>query len=305
MTLLADIYDSFLKARQSGDVKAQWCFSSIFMEPKVDKVRDPMRIFATDIGKCPRQVCYRLLSTTKDYESPEKQRNDQRMYDVAEYIEAMLTAAFMWKGNLISRQTPVPFAERSNWGGRADLIVELDGFRRIIEVKTHRGNASNYTLPKVPHVHQASSYHWELVEEYVLSAPPLLWYVSRDGSGEPNEYVVDNNRDTPHLEADTAALMDELDEARFEVKTEGAGMLPPKLDKVLQLRSYGKTVSCEPDWQCGYCAYAGTCQPDMSKSTWAVLNVLGWNVKKAADVDKLAAWGEDHAEGMLHPLGVT
>jgi len=298
MTLLADIYDDFLKARQSGDAKAGMYFRNVFMEPKEDKVRDPMRLYATDIGKCPRQVCYRLLSTEKDYESPEKQRNDQRMYDVAEFIEAMLTAAFMWRGDLISRQTPVPFAERPNWGGRADLIVELGGFNRIIEVKTHRGNASNYTLPKVPHVHQASSYHWELAKEFELDAPPLLWYASRDGSGEPNEYEV------PHVEAETKALMEELDLARAAVSVGSVKFLPPQLDKVLQLRSYGKTVSCEPDWQCGYCPYAGTCQPDMSKSAWAALGESGWAVKKAADVARLARWGEANAEGMLHPLPV-
>ena len=297
MTLLADIYNDYLQARQSGDEDAQAVFNIVFMEPKLDKVRDPMRLFATDIGKCPRQVCYRLLSTTKDYESPEKQRNDQRMYDVAEYVEAMLTAAFMWKGDLLSHQTPVPFAERSNWGGRADLIVELDGKQRIIEVKTHRGNASNYTLPKVPHVHQASSYHWELAREFELDASPLLWYVSRDGSGEPNEYEV------PHVEAETVALMDELGLARAGLS--GVEMLPPKLDKVLQLRSYGRTVSCEPDWQCGYCDYAGTCKPDMSKSTWAALDGSGWVVKRAADVEKLARWGEANAEQMLHPLAVV
>lgn len=296
MTILADIYNDFLKARQSGDVEAQLCFKMVFMEPKVDHVRDQMRLFATDIGKCPRQVCYRLLSTTKDYESPEKQRNDQRMFDVAEFIEAMLTAAFMWRGDLISHQTPVPFAERSNWGGRTDLIVSLDGFRRIIEVKTHRGNASNYTLPKAPHVHQATSYHWELVKEYELDAMPLLWYVSRDGSGEPNEYEV------PHVEAETIALMDELDEARIAVSLHGMSQIPSQLDKVLQLRSWGKTVSCEPNWQCGYCSYAGTCQPDMSKSTWAALSESGWAVKKAADVEKLSAWGEKNAEQMLHPI---
>lgn len=299
MTLLANVYDEFLRARQSGDSSAQKCFADVFLEPKVDKVRDPFRLYATDIGKCPRQVAYRLLSTEKDYESPEKQRNDQRMFDVAEFIEAMLTAAFMWRGDLISHQTPVLFAQRDNWGGRTDLIVELDGHRRIIEVKTHRGNASNYTLPKPPHVHQASSYHRELAKEYELDAQPLLWYVSRDGSGEPNEYEV------PHVGYETQGLMDELDEARFEVKTEGVGMLPPKLDKVLQLRSYGKTVSCEPSWQCGYCDYAGTCQPDMSKSTWAALDGNGWVVKKAADVAILSAWGEEQAETMLHPLCVT
>ena len=299
MTLLADIYNDYLKARQFGDEDAQLCFRNVFMVPKVDKVRDPMRLYATDIGKCPRQVCYRLLSTEKDYESPEKQRNDQRMYDVAEFIEAMLTAAFMWRDGLIDHQTAVPFAERSNWGGRTDLIVELDGHYRVIEVKTHRGNASNYTLPKVPHVHQASSYHWELAKEYELDAAPLLWYVSRDGSGEPNEYEV------PHVEAETVALMDELDEARTVVSEIDPFSLPPQLDKVLQLRSYGKSVSCEPNWQCGYCAYAGTCQPDMSKSTWAALDGSGWVVKKAADVAKLAAWGERNAEGMLHPLGVS
>jgi len=299
MTLLADIYNDFLKARQSGeDESAQDCFEMVFFQPKVDKVRDPMRLYATDIGKCPRQVCYRLLSTKKDYESPEKQRNDQRMYDVAEFIEAMLTAAFMWRGDLISHQTPVPFAQRSNWGGRADLIVELDGHYRVIEVKTHRGNASNYTLPKVPHVHQASSYHWELAREYELDASPLLWYVSRDGSGEPGEYEV------PHVEAETVSLMDELDAARTRISLPGLDCLPPQLDKVLQLRSYGKTISCEPDWQCGYCAYAGTCQPDMSKSTWAALDGNGWVVKKAADVALLSAWGEKNTEGMLHPLCV-
>ncbi len=299
MTLLADIYNDFMIARQYGEVHAVQCFEEIFLNhPKVDKVRDPMRLYCTDIGKCTRSVAYRLLSTVKDAETPEQQRNSQRMFDVAEYMEAMLTAAFLWRGDLIDSQTGVPYEGRRNWGGRVDLIVRLDGYRRIIEVKTHRGPASNYELPKVPHTHQASSYDIELHEDYELDAPPLLWYVSRDGSGEPNEYDVDPS-------AETGWLMDELEATRNAVGAAGESGLPDPCPKVLEFRSYNKQIVLEPDWNCRYCDYKGTCEPDTGKSVWAEIDKeLQVMVPKRAcyDLPLLVRFVEANADKMLHPL---
>jgi len=302
MTLLADIYDEFMVARQTGDQRALNCFTEVFLShPKVEKERDPMRLFASDIGKCPRQVGYRLLSTERDPQSHEKQRNDQRMFDIAEFMEAMMTAAFMWKGQLIGYQIPVPFSEygRENWGGRIDMAVDMGGKRRIIEYKTHRGNASNYDLPKVPHAHQANVYDMMLTEELGLTDLPIAAYFSRDGSGEPQEYRIECWDDA------TNALMDELEEARINVDEGGPEGLWAKAPKTLKLRSRGKQVVQEPDWQCQYCDYALTCEPLTGKSLWAECGDGIWDVKRAADAEQLAAWAVEWSDAMLVPLRVA
>jgi len=298
MTLIADIYDKFITAKAEGQSEAVECYVEVMSHPVVRKERDQYRLFSTDIGKCPRAISYRMRGVAKDPRSAEQERNDRAMFEVAEHIESNLVAAFMWHGQLFDHQFSIPFSAygRENWGGRGDLLVWLDGQVRIVEVKTHRGNASNYDLPKHPHMMQARSYDLHPPVDAELTAPGILWYKSRDGSGDPWEFPVI----APATEVN--GLMDELEAVREDAKADRE--LPTRRLKVLKLTSYGKKVELQPHWECkpGWCNFHETCKPDTGKSCWAELNGTLWNVKRAADVDALAAWGADEAAKMLHPI---
>ena len=250
--------------------------------------KSPVRLFATDVGKCPRMVAYRLLQTPKDPDTQGAIDNRTIMFSIADYLESTLIDALNEEGDLIFQQGGIPFPDRDNWGGRYDILANYNG-RRIIEVKSLRSNAFTYELPKQPHVYQACLYHHYLKDDEKLEAPPVLWYVDRGGANSPQEFVLNNWRDEME-QADY--LMDELDNVRDNLPN-----LPPKMPRELKLRSYGKSVKEEGHYACQYCDYKETCQPDMSKREWATLRDDGvWELKKAADPAKLRVFGIKRTE---------
>lgn len=242
--------------------------------------RKPNRLYVTDVGACPRSVMYRLLDTEKDPQSEQSIVNDKMMFDLAEHIETMLTTALEKNGMLIDQQLSVPIDDRDNWGGRIDIAADYNG-RRIIEVKTMRSNAFNYSsdLPKGSHSYQASIYDHYMTDVLELDSPPMLWYADRGGANTPLEFYVDNWEEAE-------PLMDALDEHRSSLPA-----LPDKLPKVLKLRTYGKEVKEEPDFRCSYCPYQGTCKPDMSVRRMAYLKDGVWRVTKAGNIDDLVNFG--------------
>lgn len=256
-------------------------FSEYVERNKEYKERDPRRLYVTDVGKCPRMVAYRMLETPRDEETEQAVVNQKIMFAVAEYLEQELTNALESSGLLIESQGDVPLTDHENWGGRYDILADYNG-RRIIEVKSLRPNAFNYELPKEPHVYQAYIYHHYLKDEKDLTAPPLLWYVDRAGSNTPVEVELD---DVDWEEV--TVRMRELEDVRMALPD-----LPPKMERELKLRQYGKSIKEEANYQCVYCDYKSTCQPDLSKREWATLHKDGtWEIKKAADPAKLAAFG--------------
>lgn len=262
-------------------------FTKYVERDKETKERDPKRLFVTDVGKCQRMVAYRLLETPKDEQSEQSAVNDRIMFAVAEYLEQVLTDALGEYGLLLDSQGDVPLTNRENWGGRYDILADYNG-RRIIEVKSLRPNAFNYPLPKEPHVHQALIYHHYLQKRFRLEAPPLLWYVDRAGSNTPQEIDLDYEDWD-----DTEDLMDDLDDVRYALPE-----LPDRIPRELKMRQYGKAVKEEANYQCKYCDYKETCKPDLAVREWATLDAKTgvWTLKKAANVEKLAAFGIKRTE---------
>jgi hypothetical protein len=240
-----------------------------------EKERDPLRLFISDIGKCRRQVAYRLTKTEKDPETEQEKINKTIMFSLAEKIEADLTAAL--DGTVIASQWDVPMPDRDNWGGRIDIAADYEG-ARIIEVKTLYPGAFKYDLSlRYPqHHHQARAYDHYCHEELDLNSEPILAYFDRGGQNTPQEVPV-------ALEwASTCQEMGTLDDMRDSLPD-----IPERLGKVLQLRSWEKQIVLEPDGRCKrpYCKYTNVCRQDMSTSCLAERpsKYDPWQRKKAAD----------------------
>lgn len=257
---------------------------------KEEKERDPERLFVTDVGKCRRQVMYRLTEAEKNTVSMQTRVNKTIMFAVAEYFESMLVNALGDK--VIATQEDVPFADFYNWGGRCDIIADYGG-KRIIEVKTVHPNAFGreglkYTYPE--HEYQAAIYDLYLGPFEEL---PLLVYFDRGGSNTPIERAVDY--DTERV----VSMMEELDDCREDLPT-----MPNRLPKVLKVRNYGRAIVLEGDGRCGYCDYSNVCNPDLSKVTYAKRESRNgiWKPTKAADPEVLlpfidAMLGEGNVQG--------
>lgn len=248
-----------------------------------EKVRDPLRLFVSDVGKCPRQIAFRLLETTKDPVSDQTLINKQIMFDLAEHLEATLWQALVSEGLGIAYQFPVNMYDRENWGGRGDIIARYPG-PRVIEVKSLYPGAFKHDIEYPQHRHQSSIYDHYCDEEYLLVCVPMLLYLDRGGMNTPVE------QDVRIPWSITGALMDEMDAMRTALPT-----MPDKLPHVLLERSWGKELSFEPDWHCTRCDYVWTCEQSMSKSVWATRPSKNdpWVVKRAADWDVLGKYAAD------------
>jgi hypothetical protein len=243
---------------------------------KEEKERDPERLFLSDIGKCPREVAYRMLQTKKDPRTPQEDINSSIMFDLAERIERNLIDTLDYEGLLIAEQDDVIMPDRENWGGRFDIIADYNG-RRVIEVKSVYPGAFNYDLvERYPqHHHQANAYDHYCYEVYELDAPPLLSYWDRGGQNTPQEV------DVQWTWYQTMVEMDRLDLTRDKLPE-----LPNRLGKVMNLKSWYKDIILEPDGRCKkpYCKYTETCKQNMSTSCMASRENVDspWVMKKAA-----------------------
>ena len=247
---------------------------------KEEKKRDPERLFLSDIGKCPREVAYRMLGTKKDPRTPQEDINSTIMFDLAERIENNLIQTMRYNGMLIAEQGDVTMPDRENWGGRFDIVADYFG-RRVIEVKSVYPGAFNYDLvERYPqHHHQANAYDHYCAEEYELDAPPLLSYWDRGGQNTPQEIGVQFSWYT------TSQEMDVLDGSRDRLPE-----LPDRLGKVMNLKSWYKEIILEPDPRCKkpYCKYTETCKQNMSTSCMATREKddsglwKPWTMKKAS-----------------------
>ena len=297
------IVDEFLLAYRAADTRAIACWKYIADQALPPKERDPLRLYLSDLGKCPRQVAYRMLETEKDGRSPQSESNDRFMFHMADQVECTVAAAVLYAEKLEAFQNGVAI-DRENWGGRTDIETAEE----VIEVKSVRSNSFNYDnalLPgvtleyglepyvkpngelvkpksaiKAAHVYQAGAYG----KYGSHPKDPIVVVYDRGGSNTPQQYRIG-----PEIHATIDDQMNRLELVRGYLPT-----LPNPLPKVLKKRSYGKRVVQEPDWRCSYCDYKGSCSPDLSTSEWASLERGSWRWKSAADIDALATFAHEN-----------
>jgi len=306
--ILTDLIDEFLKALSAADTKALSCKRDILLQALPPKERDPLRLYLSDLGKCPRSVAYRLLQTEKDPQSPQSEANDRWMFHLADEVESVVAAALLFHGLLTDYQHPVKIP-RENWGGRSDVKTS----RETIEVKSVRSNSFNHESPLPPGVvleHGRDPYingfgdevkpKCVMKESYALQGGSydlfdpmpenvMLYVADRGGANTPQQY-----RAGAEIQPLIGIQMELMDDVRASLPD-----IPDKLVRVLNIRDYGKTIKEEPDPRCSYCKYKYACGPDLSKRIWAAKEDGLWGVKKAADKSRLAAFASQAGHDKL------
>lgn len=253
---LVDILDAYLQAKGKGDSSAWACKAWAIQanQTMAGKQRDSQRLFVTDVGKCHRQVKYRLIGEPRRPLSVAQ----RLMFEQAEDIEATVAAAMRWEGILLDYQQGVDLADRENWGGRKDITI-TDPL--TIEVKSSRSNAfkgyRSDDMPKPAHLVQAGIYnHYDGI-------PAVLLYMDRGGTNPPQQFEV------PELDWEqTSAEMDAYDALRES--PDSPDILPQVIvrENVRELKksripfgelrlSWSGEFYLQNDWRCGFswCEY--------------------------------------------------
>jgi hypothetical protein len=266
-------------------------YSNYIDSLKETKERDPYRLFISDVGKCPRQVGYRLIGADKNYVSEQTLINKNIMFEVALHMEEMMMSALEREGILIAFQEDVEVYDRENWGGRLDFVADVEGIR-VVEFKTVASGAFRHGLDYPHYRKQSMTYDMYCRDVYGLEAVPLLPFFDRGGT---NTWQYEEVQPDDHL---IASLMDELDAVRVDAQNDM--VISPKLPKKLFKRSYEKQLVYEPPWDCGWCDWSDECNPDMGKSVWAERKDSRepWTVKKAADRELLMKWATKELENI-------
>jgi len=237
---LAEHYRDFVRAWKADEHKARMAFVDVCALPVPERSGDTTRLYATDIGSCPRKAMLRILGKAKRTAT----LAEELMYDEAEMIEARMAATCLWQDGLVDYQSRVEIRDREGWGARLDIVADYGGLTGI-EVKSSRSAAFKFGVRKANHDHQARLY------SHYREVPWILFYADRGGANHPEQYKVDGDWSA------TGLIMDELEACRAALPD-----LPPVLDKVANERDRKKTVKLEPAWECGYCNYADiSCKP--------------------------------------------
>lgn len=242
-----------------------------YLSEKEEKTRDPKRLFVTDIGKCPRQIAYRMLETEPDDVDREAYLRRQIMFELAEHMEYRLFKALGDKVVSYQENVDLPW---ENWGGRIDIIADYGG-ERIIEVKTLGEQAMKKPLPLPTHKYQVSVYH----KHKDLRAHPLLVYFNRGGVECDTKEIMVYDVEDAYKEA--LALVDELNRVRDNLPE-----LPPKREKELKILDRGTSLKSVRHHDCGKCPYVKLCDPPSGSETWAKFVDGKWVPTSKMDYDK-------------------
>jgi hypothetical protein len=205
---------------------------------------------ATDVGKCPRAVAYRLLKTPKKPRSASAAANREVMMWAAYRFHFLTYSALNWAGILVEHEYEVPLPD--GWIGRSDALIRNGDDLWRFDEKTVLPNALQnyrYDHPKAKDCLQLATY--DLPEPLGRG---LIEYTDRAGSNRPEECEIDLEKwgtKVPPLMVALEAMRDSLPE------------LPPMLDPTYQAhyskgqggRMWLSTIDCVTPWDCSYCDY--------------------------------------------------
>lgn len=224
---------------------------------------DDDSLHLSDLGGCPRRSMLRLTGAERRPVSPEKAREDELMFFVANLMHDVSYKSWDAAGIMIANEHSIKRILPDGWTGRFDAILDYNG-RRIVDVKTLKYLAKSARLPYFKHTLQVVAYHIFAEEEYALTEMPILYYIQRDlGHPKAVECVVDVNERSKSF---VKQGMKVLEEAKSSLPE-----LPPLLD--LEICFGGakkrdknkKEVFLTTNRDCEQCEYSQhSCEPYLS-----------------------------------------
>ena len=203
------------------------------LEPKEYKSSGLTRLWASEVGSCPRKAMFRILGYKAESDFPVELREKFQWGNIME--DETARALKVMYGAQLTTQLPL---RTKYWSGKTDMVIGLESHKPIIiEHKATSDSGIKY-VPRESHVAQIVLYG-QLFEELYSKKPQLL-LVYRSWS----HYAELEVRD----EGDTVSIKGQLDGNDFQkivpVNVSKARMYLEQYFGLQSLPDYKKTDEC-------------------------------------------------------------
>jgi CRISPR/Cas system-associated exonuclease Cas4 (RecB family) len=151
---------------------------------KLKQEKDRVKIWISEVGKCPRGIFFKFKKAPKAEIEPEK----LRIFEDGHFLQQKILRALSAKGLL--RATEIPIPPHEFIAGKADAIIsDSEGIPYVLEIKSISGRMNFQKLnPKISfpqHIYQLQLYlHFFKIKK------GILLYINKD-TQELKEFIFD------------------------------------------------------------------------------------------------------------------
>jgi len=153
-------------------------------QERIKKEKERVKIWISEVGKCPRAIFFKFKKVPKAEIEPEK----LRIFENGHFLQQKILRALSAKGLLRATEIPIPSHEII--AGKADAIIsDSEGVPYVLEVKSISGRMNfqnlNPALIFPPHINQLQLYlHFFKIKK------GILLYINKD-TQELKEFIFD------------------------------------------------------------------------------------------------------------------
>jgi len=201
-------------------------------QERLKKEKDRIKIWISEVGKCPRGIFFKFKKAPKAEIEPEK----LRIYEDGHFFQQKILRALSAKGLL--RATEIPIPPHEFVAGKADAIIsDSEGIPYVLEIKSISGRMNFQKLnPKIDfpqHINQLQLYlHFFKIKK------GILLYINKD-TQELKEFIFEYESE----------IAEKLLEWVKKLKNKIEENIIP-----LRLPNWPK------DWECQNCVFAEICK---------------------------------------------
>jgi CRISPR/Cas system-associated exonuclease Cas4 (RecB family) len=201
-------------------------------QERIKKEKERIKIWISEVGKCPRAIFFKFKKVPKAEIEPEK----LRIFEDGHFLQQKILRALSAKGLLRATEIPIPSHEFI--AGKADAIIsDTDGIPYVLEVKSISGRMNfqkldpSLTFPQ--HINQLQLYLY-----FFKIKKGILLYINKD-TQELKEFVFD------YAPEEVEKLLEWAEKLKNKIQENVVPIRLPNWPK---------------DWECQSCVFAEICK---------------------------------------------
>jgi len=199
-----------------------------YLESQTDRKRT--HFYASEMGKCPRQMFYSF----KDVPKKELTANVLRLFDMGNHVHQMITKAMILAKDIEVIATEINIPPQELVAGRLDAIFKMNDELFVLDIKSINGRAFSYLKEaKEDNVLQIQLYLY-----YFKIKKGILLYVDKD-TLRMKEFI---------MEYDEKVAKDIIKKLEILRKQIDNNEMP---DRIAEYPKH---------WKCKYCSYSNVCK---------------------------------------------